>query len=298
VAFLSREVPRWAREHRCYSCHNNGVAARALFRAAQAGFDVPRQAVADTTSWLKTPENWDQNGGDGPFSDKRLARIAFSAALATAVQTGRTRDTLPMHQAGARLVVDQAGDGSWPLDGEDSTSSPATFGRPLATMLARESLEVADPVQYRGSIQRADDWLLRREIVTVTDASVCLLAFGARENHPAAERSAQGLRLLRRGQSDDGGWGPHLASPSEPFDTALALLGLANCRERASRDPMIARGRRYLISQQQEDGGWVETTRPPGAVSYAQRVATTGWATLALLATRGLSARPNEDPKR
>ncbi len=28
VAFLAREVPRWSRENHCYSCHNNGDAAR------------------------------------------------------------------------------------------------------------------------------------------------------------------------------------------------------------------------------------------------------------------------------
>ena len=53
---------------------------------------------------------------------------------------------------------------------------------------------------------------------------------------------------------------------------------------------MIARGKGFLIAQQQEDGSWIETTRPPGNVSYAQRISTTGWATLALLATRESSA--------
>jgi hypothetical protein len=49
---------------------------------------------------------------------------------------------------------------------------------------------------------------------------------------------------------------------------------------------MIQRGRAYLLSSQQGDGSWPETTRPRGAESYAQRLSTTGWATLALLATR------------
>ena len=34
---------------------------------------------------------------------------------------------------------------------------------------------------------------------------------------------------------------------------------------------------------QEADGSWPETTRPPGADSYAQRISTTGWALLALL---------------
>ena len=28
------------------------------------------------------------------------------------------------------------------------------------------------------------------------------------------------LELLRKGQSDDGGWGPRTSSPPEPYDTA------------------------------------------------------------------------------
>ena len=41
VAFLSAEVPRWSRENHCYSCHNNGDAARALYEASRAGIRVP-----------------------------------------------------------------------------------------------------------------------------------------------------------------------------------------------------------------------------------------------------------------
>jgi hypothetical protein len=42
-----------------------------------------------------------------------------------------------------------------------------------------------------------------------------------------------------------------------------------------------------LLARQATDGSWPATTRPPGVESYAQQLSTTGWATLALLATRG-----------
>ena len=41
-----------------------------------------------------------------------------------------------------------------------------------------------------------------------------------------------------------------------------------------------------LLDSQEPDGGWPETTRPPGASSYAHRISTSGWALLALLETR------------
>jgi hypothetical protein len=298
VAFLSREVPRWARENHCYSCHNNGDAARALFHAARQGHRVSEQALADTRRWLLDPAGWDHNGGDGPFSDKRLARIAFTSTLATAYSTNSVEDRSVLMQAALRLALDQTADGSWTIEGEESPGSPATYGRPLATLLGRESLFAADPVRFRAAIERADAWLMGREISTVNDASVVLMARPLVPSRATATRREQSLHLLRRAQSADGGWAPHVASPPEAYDTALALLGLAKCGDSPVTSAMIARGRGFLIAQQRKDGSWIETTRPPGSVSYAQRISTTGWAALALVETSRLKARSGIDPKR
>jgi Squalene-hopene cyclase C-terminal domain len=289
VAYLSAEVPRWSRENHCYSCHNNGDAARALYRASSAGVSVPRGSLEETTRWLTRPSDWDHNGGDGPFSDKVLARVVFTTSLQTAVATKWIDDRAVLIRAAERLALDQVADGSWPIESQDGPGSPASYGRPLATWLARDSLAAADKRRFRAAIERADGWLARQKILTIADASIALLAT---EKAPAAggeDRFRQSLELLRRGQSDDGGWGPHVSAPPEPFDTAIALLALANAERSAEVRAMIARGRRFLVAQQQQDGSWIETTRPPGDVSYAQRISTTGWATLALLATRDLN---------
>jgi hypothetical protein len=297
VAFLAREVPRWSRANHCYSCHNNGDAARALYQAARAGIPVPAGAMADTTAWLSRPARWDHNGGDGPFSDKRLARVVFTATLATAVRAGAMHDRGVLLRAAERLAPDQAGDGSWSREGEDARGSPAAYSRPLATYLARDSLAAADPARFRAAIARADGWLASRELVTSTDAAVGLLAAAATEAPaPAAataSRRRAALELLRHAQASDGGWGLYRDSPPEPFDTAMALLGLATCGPADEVRRMMIRGRESLIARQQPDGGWIETTRPPGGESYAQRISTSGWATLALLATRDPAPPPS-----
>src|SRR5262245_20033920 len=92
IAFLQREVPAWTRENGCFSCHNNGDAARALFAAKHAGFRVGLAAVNDTTRWVTQPDRWEHNRGDPGFSDQRLANIQFAASLLAAMESGDVGD--------------------------------------------------------------------------------------------------------------------------------------------------------------------------------------------------------------
>ncbi len=125
------------------------------------------------------------------------------------------------------------------------------------------------------------------------DAAAVLLGL-ERDVDPAAIAERQrSLDVLKRGQGPDGGWGPYVASQSESFDTALAVLALAGVRniEALSTSPYsdrdlgeaIRRAREYLAGVQGPDGSWPETTRPANGESYAQRISTTAWSLLALL---------------
>ncbi len=282
LAYLAAEVPAWSAEHKCFSCHNNGDAARALYRAVGLGRKVAPEATAATDAWLGGVARWEAEGGKGPVGDRRLARVQFAAALASAVEAGRVEDRGALGLAAEVLVADQAADGSWGGDDQGVVGSPATHGRPLATWLAAGALRAAgDPTKYRGPIDRANAWLNGVEPANVPAASVLLLALGV-EGDPGSK--AKALDLLAQAQGSDGGWGPFRASAPEAFDTALALLALDRRRGEAGVLDRIARGRAYLVASQSEDGSWAETTRPGGRESYAQRVSTTAWATLALLA--------------
>jgi hypothetical protein len=281
LAYLAREVPRWKPANGCYSCHHDGDAARALFRAQRLGFAVPPEALADTTRWLFQPDRWDHNGGEGPFSDKRLARLQFASALAAAVECGAVADRAALRRAAEQLARDQSDDGSWSIEGGDEIGSPATYGRALATALGREVLHRADPRLHEVRVARAGRWLEGIPVRNVPEAAAVLLV------HDAGTRAGRrALDWLRREQGPDGGWGPFPGSPPEPFDTALALLALRRAGNHES-GAVIDRGRAALIAGQLPDGSWPETTRPPGAESYAQRLSTTAWATLALLSTQG-----------
>lgn len=287
LAYLAREVPRWSAANKCYSCHHNGDAARALYVAARLSYPVPAQALADTSRWLAKPAGWDHNGGDGPFSDKKLARIQFAAALAEAVEAGLVKDHGALKDSAALVAEQQRKDGSWQADAEGTVGSPATYGTCLATFQARRILDKADPERYKGAVAKADGWFRQVHVQSVLDAAAVLFALEGGKDAAALTQRRKCLALIRKGQSDQGGWGPYVTSPPEAFDTALVVLALARYQDETDAKDRLRKGRAFLISLQREDGSWEETTRPTGGESYAQRLSTTGWATLALLRTSG-----------
>ena len=267
IAFLSREAPRWSRDNGCFSCHNNGDGARALYAAQRRGRKVDAEALRATAAWLATPEKWDSNRGDPAISDKKLARIQFAAALAEA------QEAASLERAAQLLARDQAPDGSWRTEGADAAvGSPVTYGLAMATWLAKGVMEKGKQPEAAA---RAGRWFLSFEPKNHLDAAATALAV-------EGPRREACLSMLRRGQNPDGGWGPYAGSPSEAFDSAAALLALARSAADAAR---VARGRDFLKRTQLESGGWPETTRPSGGQSYAQHISTSAWALLALIET-------------
>lgn len=283
LSYLAREVPAWSKENSCYSCHNNGDAARALFMAVKQGRRMPEAALADTTRWLTQPDKWDKNGGDEAASDKGLARIQFASTLIAASDAGLVKDGKPLDRAAELVAEYQQKDGSWRIEAEGNVGSPATYCSVLASGVARNILHRADPVKFKEAIGRADGWLRRFEVKRVLDAAGLLLALDGANDAKARAQQDRCLDIIRKGAHNDGGWGPFVSSAPEPFDTAVVLVALQPYKNEAAWKPLIAAGRRYLIATQKEDGSWPETTRPANAESYAQRLSTAGWATRALL---------------
>ena len=296
IAFLAGEVPRWPAENNCFSCHNNGDAARALYTAVEMDYAVESEALRETTAWLQSPAAWDDNALGLEFADQTLARIQFAGALVDAMLAGEITDPVPLADAVALIEGDQTDDGSWQLDTSGSIGSPATYGRALVTWAALRALKQAALPDLRPAIARADAWVRGVAVQTVIDAAAVVLALGGAEDAAAVAQRQRCLALIMEGRAPSGGWGAYLASAVEPFDTALVVLALQPLRARSELAApaieadmlikMVADGRTFLLDEQLRDGSWLETTRPAGQQSYAQYISTTGWATLALLATR------------
>ena len=285
VEFLMREVPAWSKDNGCFSCHNNGDAARALYAATRKGYRVPANVLADTTAWVSQPNRWEQNKGDPGFSDQRLANVQFAASLLAAFEAGYVSDRKPIEQAARKLAADQDANGAWQIDAGNTLGSPATYGAHLATFMSLKTLKKAGSAGTKKASRKAERWLRQAPPNNVLTAAALLLA-AAGSGDAFRLQQEKCLKLIRDAQTRNGGWGPYADSPPEPFDTAVVLIALAQLRPEPGVADLIRRGRTFLAAQQNPDGSWPATTRPPGGDSYAQLMSTTGWATLALLETR------------
>jgi squalene cyclase len=219
---------------------------------------VPGTALADTVEWLRRPGRWEDAKDPAGVKNAALANIQFASALLEAGLPERK----PLAEAARALVRLQERDGSWKVDAGGMAGAPATYGRALATHMARRVLLAAG---MKEAASRATAWLRQARPENVVDAAGIAMALPDR-------RDAAGY--LKRAQNRDGGWG-------ETFDTAVAILGL----HRAGEKEAVERGRAWLVKMQQAEGGWQETTRPAGGVSYAEHISTTGWALYALVET-------------
>ena len=257
IAYLEEEVPRWRRENKCHSCHNNGDGARALWTAAAAGKRVDPAALADSLAGLLRPAEWEP---------KPLAFVQYAAALRAASQSGAIADAAAETRVAEILVKAQADEGHWKVDEEKVAGAPATYGPEIATALAAAVVERAG---MTASASKARRWLDTRRPAGIVGAAGVLMA-GVRNQDAAL--------LLVSKQAANGSW------IGEPFDTAIAILGLARLGGRGAE---IRRGREWLLRNQLSGGGWAATTRPSGGDSYAQHISTTSWAVLALLASEG-----------
>ena len=292
VSYLTTEVPKWKAEHPCYSCHNNGDATRALLVASAKGYDIGT-SLDDTLNFLKQPASWDQNKAPNGFDDKQLAGVQFASALAVAERHGKAAST-DLEAAAKLLVADQKADGSWTLDQSQSLGSPATYGTIIATWSARTTLIASGMQPDHFTIVQADRWFRSLTVENVIDAAGALLGLELASDVMAENLRRTCLSILRNGQSPAGGWGPYVTAAPQVFDTAMAVLALSmlDVEPRLARSTYrpeelteaIAKGKAYLVALQRPDGSWPETTRPANQESYAQRISTTGWAMLALLA--------------
>ena len=285
IAFLARNVAAWPRDNHCFSCHNNGDAARVLYVAKQHRFPVPDDSLRTTTTWLNNPSAWHAGTEDAEFKDKELATIQFASALVAATEAEAILPNAALAAAAQQVATFQDADGGWSVQRSRLGGSPIAYSDLLATAMSRNVLARADARRFADQISAADQRLRTANAYAMADLAGILIGLDDATDDPACRQRQRCLQRIIKAQDASGGWGPFADYRPETFDTAIVLLALSSNRGQKGVADMIARGRQVLIDTQWKDGSWLETTRPAGAESYAHRVSTTAWAALALVVT-------------
>jgi len=138
----------------------------------------------------------------------------------------------------------------------------ATYG------YTREDRRIEKAIKFILSEQEPDgSWFGRWGVNYIYGTFLVLRgleAVGFDQHEPQIQQAAEWIRMV---QNPDGGWGETCGSyddpntrgvgPSTPSQTAWALLGLLSAGD--DRSDSIAKGIRWLLARQREDGSWDES---------------------------------------
>jgi squalene-hopene/tetraprenyl-beta-curcumene cyclase len=141
----------------------------------------------------------------------------------------------------------------------------------------RRDKRVEKAVQFILKEQESDgSWFGRWGVNYLYGTFLVLRGLQAMEfdsNEPAVQQAAEWIRMV---QNSDGGWGESCGTyddpnqrgigPSTPSQTAWALLGLLAADD--TRSDSVAKGIRWLIDHQYEDGNWDELMPGRNGESY------------------------------
>ncbi len=141
----------------------------------------------------------------------------------------------------------------------------------------RRDARVEKAVQFILREQETDgSWFGRWGVNYLYGTFLVLRGLSAMEyesNEPAVQQAAEWIRMVQNG---DGGWGETCGTyddpgtrgigPSTPSQTAWALLALLAAED--TRSDSVAKGVRWLIDRQHEDGSWDELAAGRNGESY------------------------------
>jgi hypothetical protein len=189
----------------------------------------------------------------------------------------------------ANLAAAQGGDGGWHLPGYSrSPIQDSDFSRTAMAMRALKTYGTPGrAAETRQRLERGKQWLQHAEPVILEDMDMRLVGVAA------AGASAEELRKLAGPilamQRTDGGWAQRKGFPSDAYATGMTIWAL---NEAGVRKP-DAKGVKFLLGTQSEDGSWHVASRATKFQQYFQSgfpyehdqwisTMATGWAANAL----------------
>jgi hypothetical protein len=289
LGFLAKDALAWKSDHNCASCHHAGMVIWAMRESKERGFAVDEPTLTELTRWVA-------EAGDGKILTPRPAS-APSAMSTRALYFALGLDADPHPDAIAEeglkrffktLESEQTENGSW--SGWPETRPPM-FGNSDDSLTALATLALL-PAAATGDepASAARDKGIAWLVATKSDddpQSIAMRLVLWRRLGRAAEECEPLVRRIEGAQNADGGWSQTKEMPSDAWATGQALYALAQAAR--PDDPVIERGRAFLVKTQRDDGSWQMTSRPmkPGGEGAKNLIPITGagsaWAVLGLV---------------
>ncbi|MFK7778273.1 MAG: hypothetical protein QM501_09140 [Gimesia sp.] len=280
-----------ARERKCFTCHNQGLAVLVLDEAKKRGFSVDEAnfqlQVDHTSKHLKRGLNKYRAGkgqGGGPDT--------ASYALWTLELAGYKPDELTTAVTGYLLErnKDQT---HWIRNSTrpPSMSSDTNTNYFVIRALKMFGTEEQHP-QIETRINQTRKWLLELKPDSTEDRVFQLRSFLYLDVEKSVTKAA--IKELIQTQNADGGWSQLPTMKSDAYSTGTTLVALLRSNQVRTDHPAMIRGIQYLIDTQQPNGSWKVTSRAKPFQTYFETsyphgkdqfisVTASSWATVALL---------------
>jgi squalene-hopene/tetraprenyl-beta-curcumene cyclase len=294
--------PVWDTAQAMYALGDAGV-RRDDPRMLKAADWILSKEVRQKGDWAEKVKNVEPGGWYFEFNNEFYPDVDDTGQVLLALNSVNNPRERYQHEVCQRALnwiwAMQCKNGGWAAFDKDNTKSifqyipfadhnamldPPTVditGRMLE-MLAQYGFTRKDPgvekaVQFILKEQEADGSWFGRWGVNYLYGTFLVLrgleAMGIWNHEPAVQQAAEWIRMV---QNADGGWGETCGTyddpnqrgigPSTPSQTAWALLGLLAAGD--TRSDSVAKGVRWLIERQHNDGSWDELVPGRNGESY------------------------------
>lgn len=261
--------------------------------AAGRGLDwlLPRQILDVKGDWAESRPNVEPGGWAFQYANPHYPDLDDTAVIAMAMDrferiSGSVRYRSAIDRAGTWIEGLQCRDGGWAAFDADNdyrylnnipfADHGALLDPPSPDLTARCVSFLAQCRKNASASARGVEWLSRTQrkdgswfgrwginYIYGTWSAICALSAANADDSLVRK----GAAWLLSAQNGDGGWGEsgdsyrlgydvHRAAPSNPSQTAWALLGLMTAG--IVQHAAVARGIEFLIATQRDDGLWRE----------------------------------------
>ncbi len=283
LGFLAKEGDTWMNEKNCNSCHTMPFLLWSHREAKRRGFSIDDTAFKEFVDW-SNERSKDTKAGPEVLAFMKLAMPDQSYPELTKLIVGlQQTDGSWRPGPGGQFTSMQRGEVA-----DATANSTRIFLLALATQPADQPLTDAAREKAKALLEKDTS---AKTVETLVYRTLYARRFGNPEE--VATLCAEILKL----QHTDGGWGWMIGEEhSDSLPTGEVLYVLQR-EARTTAADAIARGRRWLLDQQREDGGWsIDITRfskldrsaPAKAKSFKDATGIytfwgSAWATIGLL---------------